>query len=421
MSLLWWRMRLLPITNGFLCVGMIVFPFSVGLSNVMLTSALLIGIISGLLWQGVKVCWSEFRALCIAFWAYYIIFLLGLLWSQDFGWGVHILGRHWFWLLLPILVASLAEDRWRRYFLTSVSAGLVMHLMYCVLQSFGYMHVATVIGSGADNATGHIGHIGFGVVYGIWAAWLLFLGWYTDGKLRWLYWALAGWTYLMIFLAQGRSGYIVAFVLALAVAVKYFSTRGNWKKMLLIGSLALVLLTAVLAIGPAKERLQGTWMAVTGQQQNDGSFWQKNAATAASYRIEMWQTTLDIYLKNPLFGVGTGGLPHAVTELKAEGRSSSQYNFTHPHNQYLLSLVRWGPAGPLLFSLFLWFWMRQGWSPDWREYPEAPLIFLPALAIAIHALSSSSLEEHFSAILAVLLLGTGLSGNRDQIKTGGEK
>jgi len=57
----------------------------------------------------------------------------------------------------------------------------------------------------------------------------------------------------------------------------------------------------------------------------------------------------------------------------------------------------------------LFYWLREGWKRDWHESITAPLIFLPALALAIHALGSSSLEEHFSGVLAALLLGAGLA------------
>ncbi|WP_347239234.1 O-antigen ligase family protein [Mariprofundus sp. KV] len=413
-------MSLLALTNGLLCIAALAFPFSVAASNVVLGLALAVGLLSGIWWQGAKACWSDFRILSITFSAYFVLLLLGVLWSQDFAWGIHILGRHWFWLLLPILCFSLKDEKWCRYFLIALSTGLTLNLLYCVLQSFGYVHVTTD-GSSADNATGHIGHIGFGTVYGTWAAWLLYMGWQTQGKVSWVYWIVASWAYLMVFSAQGRSGYVVATVLACAVLVKCFVGHAHLKKNLLVTAAVLLLFTTLLAVGPAKERLQGTWMLVSGQQQDAEGFWQKNAVAAASSRIEMWQTTLDIYMDNPVFGVGTGGLPSAVAMIKEEGRSASPFTFTHPHNQYLLALVRWGPTGLLLMLVLFFVWAREGWRLDWRASPTAPLVFLPALALVIHGLSSSSLEEHFSAILAVLLLGTGLSGNRDHNKQGGEK
>ncbi len=406
-------MSLLAFTNGFLCIAALTFPFSVAASNVTLGLTLAIGIVSGLWWQGAKACWCDFRTLSIAFSAYFILLLLGLLWSQDLEWGIHILGRHWFWLLVPILVASLAEEKWRRYLLISLSAGLALHLLFCVLQSFGFVHVTTD-GSSADNATGHIGHIGFGFVYGVWAAWLLHLGLLWSGKQRLIVWGLAAWSYVMVFLAQGRSGYLIAMILMLSICLKWVVNSRSWRIALLVVSVSALMLL-VIALGPGKERLHGTWLAFTQTQHEEGlnQFDSSDSAILATQeRFHMWKASLDVYRENPVLGVGTGGLPDAVAKLKSGGRSASQFTFAHPHNQYLLALIRWGPLGLVLFSTLLFFWMREGWRLDWRESPVAPLIFLPALALTVHALSSSSFEEHFSAILAALLLGTGLSGNR---------
>ena len=395
--------------NGFLCVAALLFPFSVAATNAALGTALVLSVISGLWWRGAIQCWQKFRSLSIAFLAYFTFLLVGLAWSQDLGWGMHIIGRQWFWLLAPAMAMSLQDQALRRYFLISLSAGLSLNLLFCVLQSFGYVNVATVAGSSADNATGHIGHIGFGFVYGIWAAWLLLMGLRSAGKLRWLYWCLSCWSYIMIFGALGRSGYVISLVLAIAVMLKWFSGRVGWKHMMSMLGGILILFSMVMTLGPARERMLGGWLAVTGSYQNSESFLQKNGRDALQQRFDMWITTLGIYRAHPVWGVGTGGLPGAVAALKSEGKSTANFLFVHPHNQYLLALVRWGPVGLLLLGLMLVCWMREGWQNEWHVSESAPLFFLPALALAIHGLSSIAIEEHFSAMLSVLLLGVALS------------
>ena len=402
-------MKLLVVTNGILCLAVFAFPFSVAAANAGLGAALALGIVSGIWWQGAQRCWNNFRQLTFIFCIYFVLLILGMLWSQNPEWGIHILGRHWFWLLIPILVALLAEEKWRRYFLISLSVGLALNLLFCVLQSFGYVHVTTG-GSNAENATGHIGHIGFGFVYGIWAAWLLHLGLLWSGKQRFIVWALAVWSYVMIFSAQGRSGYLIAVVLMLSVCLKWVLDSRSWRIAQLF-VVMFVLMLLVIALGPGKERLHGTWLAFT-QTEHETLYQQyssDNAILATKERFHMWKISLDIYRENPVLGVGTGGFPDATAKLKSGGRPASQVTFAHPHNQYLLALVRWGPLGLVLFSTLLFFWMREGWRRDWHELITTPLIFLPALALAMHALSSSSFEGHFSGILAALLLGVGLS------------
>ena len=397
-----------------LCLAALAFPFSVAVTNVALGVTLAVGVVSGLWWRGALLCWQQARLLALIFLGYFLLMLFGLAWSADKSWGVHVLGRHWFWLLVPVAVAALADRNWRRYFLAALSTGLGLNLIYCVLQMFGYV-VVTTDGSSAGDATGHIGHIGFGFVYGTWAAWLLLLGLRWLGWQRWLAWGLAAWSYVLIFSAQGRSGYLVALLLAVAALLQWFRGRGGLRLVFaLIGVMTLAV--TAFALGPGKDRIVGTLKAFSTAQDRQLNQLESadNATLATRERFKMWSASLEIWRNSPLLGVGTGGFPVAAVEQKVKDRYGAPFTFVHPHNQYLLNLVRWGVVGLALLLLFLFFWVREGWRPERLDTLAGPFMLLSGLALAIHGLASSSLEEHFSAMLAALLLGTALSEKIDK-------
>ncbi|WP_081610043.1 O-antigen ligase family protein [Mariprofundus ferrooxydans] len=406
-----------------LCIAALLFPFLVAASNFLLGVALACSILSGLWWSGANLCWKNYRLLSIIMCAYVVLVVLGLLWSLDLKWGLHVVGRHWFWLLIPVIVTVLENEQWRKWFLLSLSSGLALNLVYCVLQMLGYVEVNTD-GSNAADATGLIGHIGFGFVYGLWAAWLLHLGLlWGDNRRRWVVWGAAAWSYVMIFAAQGRSGYLIAVMLMVCVLIKWVFDSKRWQTVLPV-IVGFVLILLVVALGPGKERLQGTWFAFTQTVQEkelDQLNSSDNAILATDERFQMWKTAIDIWHQYPLLGVGTGGLPKAVSVMKSQGLSSAPSVFVHPHNQYLLDLVRWGPVGLLLLVGLLVVWMREGLKVDWQHSLTAPLSTLSGLALVLHGLSSSGMEEHFSAILAVLLLGVALSDSRQYVNTGGKQ
>ena len=124
---------------------------------------------------------------------------------------------------------------------------------------------------------------------------------------------------------------------------------------------------------------------------------------------------------HPVLGVCTGELPKAADTLREQGHSPAIFTFAPPHNQFLLNLIRWGPVGLLALLFLLFVWIREGIVLNWQYSQTAPLFTLTGLALAVHGLSSSSMEEHFSAILAVLLLGMAMSGNSYNRKAGGRK
>jgi len=394
-----------------LCLAAFSFPFSVAATNVCLGISLATGIISGAFADGAIRLWQQQRWLAAALLCYLGLMVLGVAWSNDPRWGVHIIGRQWFWLLLPVVVIVLASDRWRSRFLGALTLGLVFHLLFCLLQMFGYVSVTTD-GSSASEATGHIGRIGFGFVYGIWAGWLLHWGWLQDHWRRYCAWCLACWAWGMIFLAQGRSGYLVAAACLLVVLLKHVMHKRASHQAAIIAAFIIVV-AFFLMIGPGKERLQGTWQALFSGQQIELTGAGITAAKATEYRWSMWTAAVEAWKSSPVLGVGTGGFPAAAEqaalknpELIYGGRDLKP---AHPHNMYLLALARWGLLGLAALAALLFFWIRIGWRQDWNASQAGILITLSGLALAVHGISSISLEEHFSAILAVLLLGVGLA------------
>lgn len=386
-----------------LCIAALVYPFSVAATNVVLGGAIILGILSGRWLTGARLLWVEHRWFTVAILSYLGLMLIGVLWSNNHILGMRKVGHQWFWLLLPVLVAVLSNTIWRHRFLFSLSLGLALHLGLCVLQIFGYAEGTTAGGSGMDDPTGHIGHIGFGFVYGLWAAWLLHWGWLKTGWWRAVSWLLATWAWLMVFLAQGRSGYLISLVLLLLVVGKHLLEGHGWKRVSAVFGLIL-LMVAMLAMGPGKSRLLTTWGNIQAIHHGD--------VRAAGGRWSLWLGAVEVWKKHPLTGVGTGGYEAEAAQVFSE---HPEYIFKadHPHNSYLLAMDRWGTGGLVILLMLLYLWIRSGWRIDWNLYLSAPLISLSGVALAIHSLSSSAFEEHFSAVLALLLLGAGLSEQTD--------
>lgn len=412
----------MPVAAGLLSLSALLFPFSVAATNVALGVTLAVGLFSGLWWQGALLFWQRDRVLAIIFMLYFGLLLLGLLWSSDLSWGLHVVGRHWLWLLLPVVIATLADERRRRIFLIALSVALTVNLGFCVLQKIALVTVTTD-GSSAADATGHIGHIGFGFVYGIWSAWLVWLGLMRTDRWRWLCWGLSCWAIVMVFLAQGRSGYLVVAALLFCVLLRWGIAFGHRRAFAIAAGLLLIAALAV-SMGPAGERLHGTIQAFMQPHQTHG-FHQKrtsdSAFLATQQRFFMWRASIDIWQQAPLFGVGTGAFPAAVADLHRsfvleEGIVLSE-PFKHPHNQFLLVLARLGIVGLILFAGLLAVWLICGWRTPWLRSETAPLFLLTGVALLLQGLFSSAAEEHFSAILSVVLLGVAMSD--DQIRDGG--
>lgn len=408
-----WRERGDILLPYLLCTTALILPFSIAVSNILLGAALVIGIATGSWWRGAKSVFQKAETFSIILIAYFSLMLIGLIWSPDVARGAVIISKQWSWLLLPLAMITLDSKMWRDRFLLFLSIGLGLHLLLCITQLFGVpLPVQAPGGSSSDEPTGLIGRIGFGLLYGMWGAWLIQWGWQREDNWRYPAWGTAGLAFIMIFMAQGRSGYLVAFAVLILMAWRLWLNRLNWHLLLSAATAVTVVIMTIIALGPGKERLQWTVESINAVYHGDFQH--------AEPRWSLWYAAWKGWQDNPLLGVGTGGFPSTAQQIAAAkpelyfgGPSPS-----HPHQMYLLDLVRWGPAGLLLLVMLLWQWFRMGIHREWRGEYYSSLIALSAVGMAVHGISAPSLEEYYSSIYATLFLATGLAAMDKDIKNG---
>jgi len=403
-----WRDKGDTLLPYLLCTTAVLLPFSIAASNVLLGLSLAIAIITGCWWRGLKSLFHKAKSFSFVWLAYFSLMLIGLLWSPDIDRGAVIISKQWSWLLLPLVMITLDSKLWRDRFLLFLSIGLGLHLLLCLAQSFGVpLPVQAPAGSSSDDPTGLIGRIGFGLLYGIWSAWLIQWGWQREDNWRYFAWITAAVAFAMIFMAQGRSGYLVAFTVLILMAWKLWLDRLRWQPLLAATTVIIVIIT-VIALGPAKERLQ--WTAESINAVYHGDF--QNAEA----RWSLWYAAWRGWQESPILGVGTGGFPTVAQQI-ADSKPDLFFGGSspaHPHQMYLLDLVRWGPVGLLLLIMFLWQWFRLGIRTDWSRENYSSLIALSAVGMAVHGISAPSLEEYYSSVYAALFLATGLAAmNKD--------
>ena len=411
-----WRQRVENVSAAVLMLIALLLPFSIAASNILFALLLLLSLITGAWLRGCALLWGEARSLIVVWCVYMLLMVMGIAWSSDMGRGLVILSKQWSWLLLPALVVICYELSIRRRIMLFLSVGLGLHLLLAIAQSQGVpLPVAAPGGSSAQDATGLIGHIGFGFIYGIWAAWLIHEGSLATGKLRYGLWGLASVAIVLIFAAQGRSGYLVAAALLLMMFWKLCVDRLRKRTVAMI-AIAVVMMLTVVALGPAKNRIVWTVDSLGAFSQGDLSH--------TEARISLWYMAWEGWRMHPFAGVGTGGFPKIADEVIAmhpEILSPSLVGATyiaHPHQMYLMDLVRWGPVGLLLLLLFLGLWIRMGWRLDWQQH-DGLLMALSGAALAVHGFSAPSLEEYYSSIYAVLFMAVGMSAvitQRDDVK-----
>jgi len=386
-------------------------PFTIGLSNAIFGLILLLSVASKQWWQGLLCLRQQYRWLLRAWLLYMTLFIAGLAWSPDLQWGLHLLTKQWSWLLVPAILGLLIEtqsppQQHRRIetVIWIVSASLLLHLILCSIQALGFLPDLNPGVSSTQDATGMLGRIGFGLIYGIWAALLVHWGVQRHGWWRTSCWLIALWAVAMVFLAQGRSGYLIVLVLSMLLARKLlFHSVPRLKFWLIALLVGCIIAVTLWQSGALRHRLQ--WTLHNVKQVEQGNLNQSEA------RLVMWYGAWRGWLAHPIIGVGTGGFPQLSQQMAHEyGLQYDGKTFAaHPHQMYLLDLARWGPLGLLaLFALFA-AWIAIGWR-NMEQSPYNTLIVASGVALAVHGFSAPSLEEYYGSIYGALFLSIGLAG-----------
>ena len=135
-----------------------------------------------------------------------------------------------------------------------------------------------------------------------------------------------------------------------------FSTKA------LVGMLAgvIILAAVVLPFTVIPAKIQVTWAALQAYQESGAMLHRSEthkgvADVSVGTRLEMWQAAWQLFLENPVLGVGPGGFKRASTELFERGDTVEHVlYFSHPHNEYLDFMASMGTAGLIaLLAVYL--------------------------------------------------------------------
>lgn len=270
---------------------------------------------------------------------FFLLSVLALFWTTaQHHEYMPIISKYSKLLYLPILAAGFAMPRARDW---GIKAYLLAILLTCVLS---LLKSWQWISMHHDNDPGHIFHdhimTGFLVAYG---AYLAAVKAYQSRK--WSYYVLTVlFSYQVLFVNTGRTGYILYALLVGLFCLQFFSLR-----QALIGLLTgIAALVTVYTLSPVmRVGLDALAMDVQQYQMN-----QKD--TSLGFRFQFHRYAHQLFAKSPIWGQGTGSFTHQFSvdqPIPSWGPS-----LLEPHSQYWLIAAEQGGLGLALY-LFLLFSM----------------------------------------------------------------
>jgi len=121
--------------------------------------------------------------------------------------------------------------------------------------------------------------------------------------------------------------------------------------------------------------------------------------TSLGWRFLMWKASLDIFMSNPVFGIGTGDYVITMERYVGSGAyPASLLQFNQPHNMYLFSLATNGLLG-LAALLYLFIRIFSQALPIGEALTKQQQLSFLAAAIAVHYLVAGLTDSLFNIFI----------------------
>jgi O-Antigen ligase len=198
--------------------------------------------------------------------------------------------------------------------------------------------------------------------------------------------------YNIVYMTQGRTGYLILASLILLLMYQLYHTRGLWLGVILVTFLSLF---AYQTSDKVYERIE---KVSTGFQD-----YAKGEETSVPMRISFIKNSVMLITQHPLLGAGTGSFSHQYEQL---ARPQGIKTTANPHNEYLMIAVQWGLLGTGVFISLLYQLLRTSFrltSP--YGWMAQGLVMTMAVGCLFNSFLLDTTEGHLFAYLVGLFWG----------------
>ncbi|MGC8774375.1 MAG: O-antigen ligase family protein [Chlorobaculum sp.] len=325
--------------------------------------------------------------------AYFLLHVIGLLWTSNLAAGPNKVARASLFLLVPVFMMVLNDENVEPV----IWSFLVAMIVSCIFSFLIYFRVDPVHfkPNGAGFPIYFMSHIHYSVYLAFAIAFSVYYLLFEPSSRKWLK-IVAGIVSAMLifdlFICEGRAGQVIFFVFLVITIFQYFGKK--WIRALIVLLIAVPLLFAVAytTVKPFRERVQA---GVCDIRQ-----YQENKATSLGQRFVYAKNSFNLFLEHPLFGVGTGDFENELEKIHKRDTPDIVYD-VDPHNMYLLEMGQFGIFGLIVLLSLLLSEINIAFR---SEIPiQKYLGFSMPIMFALIMFSDIYLQLHFTAMLFILL------------------
>jgi len=369
-----------------------IFPLTVAGGNLIIGVIVIIWLFSG----DYSNKFNKIRnnKLAVASIVFFLVHVVGMLWTEDINWGLTILKKMSdFIFLLPILL-TITNKKYIKYYISAfiLSMTLTELLSYLVwFEVIDSLHKAT-----PGNPTPTMSHISYNPfltigIYLILHELLFNKSLSSLYKFGYLFFSVT--MSINMFITGGRTGQVMYFMMLVILIFQLFGRSGKLKSFVV----SLFLVPTIFFTAYSFSDIFNT--RVNAGINNAILFFDDvNKNTSIGQRFTYSINSLEIIKNNLLFGVGTGDFPVEYNKIHSN-KTPEVTTTVNPHNMYTLVAVQSGLVGVL--SMFFIFYQQIKYSLRSNIKIVRDLgVVLPLLFLVI-MFGDSYLLGHFTTILFV--------------------
>jgi O-antigen ligase len=322
---------------------------------------------------------------------FFFIHILGLLWTQDLSWGLHIVHKMWYFIgLFPILYTIVKKEHIKYYissFLLAISfTEITSYLIWFEL-------IEPFKNASVENPTPFMSHVSYNPILAF-AIYLIMHEICFNKKLTNFIFALYGFfaftMTINMFITGGRAGQVSFFIILSILLLQIFD------KQRIRALLTIILVIPIIFFGAYKssDLFQNRVNSAAVEMLNYSEVKTTSVGLRLNFAINSWE----IVKKNPILGVGTGDFPMEYKKINLIN-SPEAANTTNPHNMYTLVLVQFGLVGLVSMLSIIYLQIKFSLKSKDKFFKDVgytlPVMFLVLM------LSDSYLLGHYTSLMYV--------------------
>jgi len=323
---------------------------------------------------------------------FYLLHVVGLIWTSDLKWGFEMLHKMWYFILLLPVLYTIVQKKYIKYY---ISAFLVaMSFSELVSYLIWFEIVPPFKMASIYNPVPFMSHVSYNPILAF-AIYLVAHEMFLNkdlGKFKFFMYSFFATTMTInMFITGGRSGQVMFFAMLAILIFQFFQTE-KIKSLIVISILIPGIFFIAYQSSPLFENRVN--LAI-----NDVVTYEINSNTSVGKRIDYLVNSIDIIKKNPFIGVGTGDLPNEFLKVSIMNNNRDSIRTNNPHNMYSLVLIQFGLLGLISFFSIFYYQIKQSFLSPSRFMRDVG-ITLPLLFLVI-MFGESYLLGHYTTLLYV--------------------